>query len=69
VLGEDLAAFVVTAPDQVLDVEELRSFLSKRLADYKVPRRVAFLDQLPRNATGKVLKHELRLPRWTPSTR
>jgi acyl-CoA synthetase (AMP-forming)/AMP-acid ligase II len=59
VLGEDLAAFLVTAPGRVLDVEELRAFLSERLADYKIPRRVAFLDQLPRNATGKVLKHEL----------
>jgi acyl-CoA synthetase (AMP-forming)/AMP-acid ligase II len=68
VLGEDLAAFVVTAPDQVLDLEELRTFLSERLADYKVPRRIAFVDQLPRNATGKVLKHELQ-PQWTHSTR
>jgi acyl-CoA synthetase (AMP-forming)/AMP-acid ligase II len=69
VLGEDLAAFVVAAPGRVLDVEELRAFLSERLADYKVPRRVTFLDHLPRNATGKVLKHELQPPRWTPSTR
>jgi acyl-CoA synthetase (AMP-forming)/AMP-acid ligase II len=69
VLGEDLAAFLVTVPGRTLDVEELRAFLLERLADYKVPRRVAFLDQLPRNATGKVLKHELQPPRRTPSTR
>jgi acyl-CoA synthetase (AMP-forming)/AMP-acid ligase II len=59
VLGEDVAAFVVTAPGQMLDVDQLRTFVSERLADYKVPRRITFLDQLPRNATGKVLKHEL----------
>jgi acyl-CoA synthetase (AMP-forming)/AMP-acid ligase II len=69
VLGEDLAAFVVTAPGQVLDVEQLRAFLSERLADYKVPRRVTFVDHLPRNATGKVLKHELHPGPWAPSTR
>ena len=68
VLGEDLAAFVVTAPGQVLDVEQLRAFLSERLADYKVPRRVTFLDQLPRNATGKVQKYALQAGPWTPST-
>ena len=68
VLGEDLAAFVVTAPGEVLEVDQLRAFLSERLADYKVPRRVTFLDQLPRNATGKVLKHELQPRPWTPST-
>jgi acyl-CoA synthetase (AMP-forming)/AMP-acid ligase II len=59
VLGEDVAAFVVTAPGQMLDVDQLRTFVSERLADYKVPRRITFVDQLPRNATGKVLKHEL----------
>ena len=69
VLGEDLAAFVVIAAGQALDVEQLRAFLLERLADYKVPRRVTFVEQLPRNATGKVLKHELQAGRWTPSTR
>ena len=39
--------------------DELRAFCAERLADYKVPRRITFLDELPRNATGKVLKHEL----------
>ena len=44
------------------------AFLSERLADYKVPRRVTFLDQLPRNATGKVQKYALQAGPWTPST-
>jgi acyl-CoA synthetase (AMP-forming)/AMP-acid ligase II len=68
VLGEDVAAFVVAAPGQTLDVDQLRAFVSERLADYKVPRRITFLDELPRNATGKVLKHELQSGKWTPST-
>ena len=59
VLGEDLAAFAVLRPGSTLSVEQLQGFCAERLADYKVPRRITFLDTLPRNATGKVLKHEL----------
>ena len=59
VLGEDLAAFAVLRPGATLSVEQLQVFCAERLADYKVPRRITFLETLPRNATGKVLKHEL----------
>jgi acyl-CoA synthetase (AMP-forming)/AMP-acid ligase II len=59
VLGEDVAAFVVLRPGATLSVEELQEFAGERLADYKVPRQVTFLDELPRNAGGKVLKSEL----------
>jgi acyl-CoA synthetase (AMP-forming)/AMP-acid ligase II len=59
VLGEDVAAWVVAKPGTQLDADELRAFLAERLADYKVPRRWTFVDELPRNATGKVLKHQL----------
>ena len=38
---------------------ELRQFCAERLSDYKVPRRFTFVDELPRNATGKVVKREL----------
>ena len=37
--------------------EELQAFCAERLADYKRPRQVHFVDELPRNATGKVMKH------------
>lgn len=60
VLGEDVAAFVVPRPGANPSPEELRAFCAERLADYKVPRRIVLRDQLPRNATGKVLKAELR---------
>jgi acyl-CoA synthetase (AMP-forming)/AMP-acid ligase II len=59
VLGEDIAAFAVLRPAATLTAEELRAFCRDRLADYKVPRRITFVPDLPRNATGKVLKHEL----------
>jgi long-chain acyl-CoA synthetase len=59
VLGEDVAAFVVARPGVELDPDELRAFCGERLADYKVPRQIRFVDALPRNATGKVLKREL----------
>jgi long-chain acyl-CoA synthetase len=60
VLGEDVAAVVVLAPGTTASPEEIREHCASRLADYKVPRRVEFADSLPRNATGKVLKNELK---------
>jgi acyl-CoA synthetase (AMP-forming)/AMP-acid ligase II len=59
VLGEDVAAWIVPVDGRQLDVDELLEFLSTRLSDYKRPRRVTLVEELPRNATGKVLKHEL----------
>ena len=59
VLGEDVAAFVSLRDGVPGDVEELRAFCAQRLADYKVPRQITFVDELPRNATGKVLKQQL----------
>jgi acyl-CoA synthetase (AMP-forming)/AMP-acid ligase II len=59
VLGEDVAAWVVPRPDSALDADRLSAFVAERLADYKRPRHLHFVDELPRNATGKVLKHRL----------
>ena len=59
VLGEDLAAFVVPRIGRVVDTDALRAYCLKMLADYKVPRRWYVVEELPRNATGKVLKAEL----------
>jgi acyl-CoA synthetase (AMP-forming)/AMP-acid ligase II len=61
VLGEDLVAFVVLHPGAAVDGETLRAYALAHLADYKVPRQYRFIDSLPRNATGKVVKAELRL--------
>jgi acyl-CoA synthetase (AMP-forming)/AMP-acid ligase II len=60
VLGEDVVAFVVLHPDARADAEALRAFGLEHLADYKVPRQFVFVDELPRNPTGKVVKPELR---------
>jgi long-chain acyl-CoA synthetase len=60
VLGEDPVGFVVLRPGASLTGDELRAFCLDRLADYKVPRRWVFRDGLPRNATGKVVKGDLR---------
>ncbi|MSO79637.1 MAG: long-chain fatty acid--CoA ligase [Acidimicrobiia bacterium] len=59
VLGEDVAAWVVRRPGSTLGVDDLLAFCAERLADYKCPRQVQFVDELPRNATGKVMKHKL----------
>ncbi|MGH9025824.1 MAG: class I adenylate-forming enzyme family protein [Acidimicrobiia bacterium] len=61
-LGEDVAAFVVLKPQEVLTAEDLKAFCAARLADYKCPRQVHFVDELPRNATQKVMKHLLSVP-------
>jgi acyl-CoA synthetase (AMP-forming)/AMP-acid ligase II len=57
--GQRLKAFVVLQDDADLSHDEVKSYVKKNLAGYKVPRETEFLDSLPRNATGKVLKREL----------
>ncbi len=58
--GETVKAFVIQN-GQISDIEkECRSYLEKQLADYKIPKLYEELDELPRNATGKLLKHHLR---------
>ena len=59
VLGEDVGAWVVVRPGATVDSDEVRAFCAERLADYKVPRRVTFVDALPRNATSKIVKSQL----------
>jgi acyl-CoA synthetase (AMP-forming)/AMP-acid ligase II len=59
-LGEVVAAYVVVAPGAVVGPDAVVAFARAHLANYKVPRRVEIVADLPRTATGKVLKHELR---------
>lgn len=58
--GARLRAFVVKKPGADLDEDTIKQYVRDHLARYKVPREVIFLDELPRNPTGKVLKRELR---------
>ena len=57
--GQRLKAFVVTRNGARLSEQAVKDHVKANLARYKVPRDVVFLDELPRNATGKVLKREL----------
>ncbi|MER7761815.1 FadD3 family acyl-CoA ligase [Streptomyces sp. NPDC097619] len=59
-LGEVGKAYVVRRPGSVLTADDLIAWSRREMANYKVPRRVEFLAELPRNASGKVLKTELR---------
>jgi long-chain acyl-CoA synthetase len=61
-LGQEVNAFVVERERGVLDAEAVRAFAAETLANYKVPTFVDFLDELPHNASGKVLKHALGKP-------
>jgi malonyl-CoA/methylmalonyl-CoA synthetase len=57
--GEAVTAVVVPDGRAAIDVEGLRAFAAERLAPYKVPKAVEFVDDLPRNALGKVVRGEL----------
>lgn len=58
--GETVAAIIVPKPGQTIEDDQLQAFVREHLADYKIPRIIHFMDALPRNASGKILKFELR---------
>ncbi|MFP3974626.1 MAG: long-chain-fatty-acid--CoA ligase [Dehalococcoidia bacterium] len=64
---EKVHAVVSLEKDQSVTAEELGSFCKKKLAGYKVPKSVDFVDELPKNAAGKILKKELRQKYWQDS--
>jgi acyl-CoA synthetase (AMP-forming)/AMP-acid ligase II len=53
-LGEEVAAVVVLKPGSAASDRELQAFVAGRVADYKVPKRILFMDQIPKGATGKL---------------
>jgi fatty-acyl-CoA synthase len=57
--GQRLKAFVVLKPGVAPDDAALKDYVKRNLARYKVPREIVFMDELPRNPTGKVLKRVL----------
>jgi acyl-CoA synthetase (AMP-forming)/AMP-acid ligase II len=59
-MGEVPVAYVVPAPGRSLEPDAILRWARERLANYKVPRHVVALEALPTNATGKVVKNELR---------
>jgi acyl-CoA synthetase (AMP-forming)/AMP-acid ligase II/uncharacterized protein YndB with AHSA1/START domain len=66
--GQRLAAYIVLRPGARLDPDDVRDYIHQRLARFAVPRDVFFVDGLPRNATGKVLKRLLHDDIWPLAT-
>ncbi|MBA3653991.1 MAG: fatty acid--CoA ligase, partial [Actinobacteria bacterium] len=62
--GETVKAVVVKADGADVTPEEIMAFARERLAGFKCPRSIDFIDVLPRNPSGKLLKRELREPYW-----
>lgn len=60
VMGEEIMAFVVTQPGATITAEDLITHCQQSLAKYKCPKSIQFLEALPRNAIGKVLRKDLR---------
>ncbi|MGB9803638.1 class I adenylate-forming enzyme family protein [Desulfofundulus sp.] len=58
--GETVMALVVPMPEHQMQPEEIRQFCKRHLAEYKVPRIIQFTDSIPRNASGKILKHIIK---------
>jgi long-chain acyl-CoA synthetase len=61
-LGEEVAAAVVLAPGASVEEAEIVGFVKAQVAAYKYPRLVWFVDELPKGATGKILKREIEAP-------
>jgi long-chain acyl-CoA synthetase len=61
-LGEEVGAAVVLKKGESLEADELRSFVKEQVAAYKYPRKVWFVDELPKGPTGKILKREIEVP-------
>lgn len=59
-MGEEVVAVVVRKPDATVDEAGILAFCQEQLAKYKTPRSVVFMDALPRNGVGKILKKSLR---------
>jgi long-chain acyl-CoA synthetase len=61
-LGEEIGAAVVLKDGESLDADELKSYVKEQVAAYKYPRKVWFVDELPKGPTGKILKREIEVP-------
>jgi len=62
--GEVGKALVVPVPDSGVTADEILAHARERLAGFKLPRSVDFVEAIPRNPSGKILKRELREPYW-----
>jgi acyl-CoA synthetase (AMP-forming)/AMP-acid ligase II len=67
--GEAVKAMVVRKPGKMPSQDDIIAFARTRIANFKAPKSVDFIDALPRNASGKILRRELREPFWAGKTR
>jgi acyl-CoA synthetase (AMP-forming)/AMP-acid ligase II len=67
--GEEVKAMVVPRPGANRDAASIIAWARDRIAAYKVPKSVDFIDAMPRNAAGKILRRELRAPYWKGTSR
>lgn len=67
--GESLLAFAVLSDGAAITVDELVEFCRDKIAGYKIPRQLQVIKEMPRNASGKILKKELRKPYWEGANR
>ncbi|MGH2763991.1 MAG: long-chain-fatty-acid--CoA ligase [Thermoleophilaceae bacterium] len=61
-LGEEVGAAVVLKEGESLDADEVKAYVKDQVAAYKYPRKVWFVDELPKGPTGKILKREIEVP-------
>jgi long-chain acyl-CoA synthetase len=61
-LGEEVGAAITLKEGQSVSDEDLRDFIKENVASYKYPRRIWFVDELPKGPTGKILKREIEVP-------
>ena len=62
--GEAVKAFVVLEPEQTATADDIIAFAKTQIAGYKTPKSIDFVEVLPRNPSGKILRRELRAPYW-----
>jgi acyl-CoA synthetase (AMP-forming)/AMP-acid ligase II len=67
--GEAVAAFVALKPGEAGDEADIIAFARARLAGYKVPKSVRFIDDVPKSPVGKLLRRALRDPFWVGKER
>ena len=58
--GEELCAWIITKPGQVVTADEIRDFCKGQIAHYKVPKYIQFVDAFPMTVTGKIQKFKIR---------
>jgi acyl-CoA synthetase (AMP-forming)/AMP-acid ligase II len=67
--GESVRAIVVRRADAEVTADEIIACARERIAGFKTPKSVSFIEALPRNASGKILRRQLREPYWEGRSR